>query len=319
MLRLHDPTTRAVASPQRGCTVSAAGFRLGDHFLFCRLVPATVNAIRAFTEPGDDVALVRPLYTPLQSAVTAEGRRLVAVDSDRSGAAARWARPRCAARCRGRAPSRAHLVLATGRRPRVVARRAAAVATCAASSASSSSQTRSGPTSRCSARSPMALACADVGHARAPASSPNKTWNLAGLHVGFVVLQGAPSRALPRGRRAPPPRGSVRGGRDARRVPAGRPGESARAVISRARSSSSRRSSARARPKSRPHGRRRLTSSGWTAPALAWTRSSAARAQSCACSSSKRRGSSSATAGHTAARPPRSTSESTWRARARFS
>lgn len=43
---------------------------------------------------------------------------------------------------------------------------------------------------------PMALACAEVGHRDVmTASSPGKTWNLAGLHCGFVVLQDDALRA----------------------------------------------------------------------------------------------------------------------------
>ena len=38
--------------------------------------------------------------------------------------------------------------------------------------------------------------CTDVGHTRVlVASSPGKTWNLAGLHCGFVVVQDAALRA----------------------------------------------------------------------------------------------------------------------------
>lgn len=174
-----------------------------DHFLFCpNLVSATVNAIRAFTEPGDGVALVRPLYTPLQSAVTAEGRRLVAVDARSQ---------------RGRG-SPLELDLAVLRAV-LAAERPRALIWCSPHNPSGRVWSRDelrAVAAMCdeldvfiiadevwadltlfgARHTPMALACADVGHARVlTASSPNKTWNLAGLHVGFVVLQSAPLRA----------------------------------------------------------------------------------------------------------------------------
>lgn len=44
------------------------------------------QALRAFTREGDAVALMRPLYTPLQELVGGAGRRLVALDGmDSSG------------------------------------------------------------------------------------------------------------------------------------------------------------------------------------------------------------------------------------------
>jgi bifunctional pyridoxal-dependent enzyme with beta-cystathionase and maltose regulon repressor activities len=55
---------------------------LPEQFVFTgNLVTATVNAIKAFTDPGDAVAVVRPLYTPLQDLVTGAGRRLVTIEA----------------------------------------------------------------------------------------------------------------------------------------------------------------------------------------------------------------------------------------------
>jgi cystathionine beta-lyase len=57
------------------------GWRVAtDAFVFCgNLVTATVSCLQAFTAPGDGVALLLPLYTPLQDLVARAGRRLVAL------------------------------------------------------------------------------------------------------------------------------------------------------------------------------------------------------------------------------------------------
>ena len=174
-----------------------------DELIFTgNLVSATVNALRAYTKPGDAVAVVRPLYTPLQTLVVGSGRRLVSVDAG-PGAAVE---------------SPLTLDLAA-LRASLAAERVAALIWCSPHNPSGRVWTRAelrAVATMCKeldvfiisdeihcdlvlwglVHTPMALACADVGHTRVlVASSPGKTWNLAGLHCGFVVVQDAVLRA----------------------------------------------------------------------------------------------------------------------------
>jgi cystathionine beta-lyase len=166
-----------------------------EHFVFTgNLVSATVNALQAFTEPGETVALIRPLYTPLQQLVTGSGRRLVAVDASPG--------------------SDTSLVLDLALlRSTLVAEGARALIWCSPHNPSGrvwteeevcavaglckelgvfiiSDEIHSDLCLWGTRHTPMALACQRVGYRQVlTTSSPGKTWNLAGLHCGFVVLQ----------------------------------------------------------------------------------------------------------------------------------
>ena len=169
------------------------------HFVFTgNLVTATSNALQAFTGAGDAVAVIRPLYTPLQQLVTGSGRRLVAVDAafDRSAAldfgvlrstlqendvkALIW--------CSPHNPS--------GRVWNPEELRAVAVICIDLGVFIISDEIHSDLVLWGLKHTPMALVCRQIGYdAVLTACSPGKTWGLAGLHCGFVVLENSEYRA----------------------------------------------------------------------------------------------------------------------------
>ena len=213
---IHDAIKERAQHPTFGYTIqppalwaSVANWLLSEHnwivdpahFIFTgNLVSATVNALQAFTDAGDAVALIRPLYTPLQDLVTGAGRRLVTVDAvpgnDTALALNIGALRALLEKERAKALIWCSPHNPTGRVWTKTELLAVASLCKELGVFIISDEIHSDLTLWGAKHTPMALACQAAGHeAVLTMSSPGKTWNLAGLHCGFVVLQHAEHRA----------------------------------------------------------------------------------------------------------------------------
>lgn len=172
-----------------------------DEFVFCsNLVTATTTAIEAFTAVGDRVAVVRPLYVPLQELITGANRELVAFDAGVRAADC----PLSLDLEQFRETLSAHNVRAliwcsphnpTGR-VWTLAELSGVASICKdLGILIISDEIHADLTLWGLKHIPMALACQSVGYDRlVTTSGPGKTWNLAGLHCGYLVIQNSQLR-----------------------------------------------------------------------------------------------------------------------------
>ena len=178
-----------------------------DFVFTSNLVSSTVNGIRAFTRAGDAVCVLLPLYHPLQALVVKSGRTLVTQQLVLSETTGRYEIDFEKLRAAFNAHSVKLLIWCSPHNPggrvwtRSELRRVVEI--CQSNDAYIiSDEIHSDlilPSSSCP-HTPLAVVARDdcEGYAAERVmtmSGPGKTWNIAGLHCGFVIMQSAALRA----------------------------------------------------------------------------------------------------------------------------
>ena len=184
-----------------------SGLRPDDFIFTPNLVSSTVNGLRAFTRQEDAVCMLLPLYRPLQDLVEKEGRKLVTLDLClRCGATPRRdgtsgyyytvdfdALRKCFAEesikllifCSPQNPSGRVWSVEELTRVVTLAREFGVKII--------SDEIHSDLVLPSSGRkhTPLALVARDLGYEKnvMTMSGPGKTWNVAGMHCGFVVME----------------------------------------------------------------------------------------------------------------------------------
>ena len=197
-----------------------------EHFVFtANLVAGASHSIQAFTAEGDAILTCVPLYGPLRQAVTKNKRRLVELDMPLRGNAkapadggdgatreqggggrygGRYGVDVAALRAAFQRENIRMLIWCSPHNPggvvwtraelREVVQACVDFDVCIISDEVHSDLVL--PSAAAISHVPTALVCKELGYERVVTlSSPGKTWNLAGLHGAFVVIESAAMRA----------------------------------------------------------------------------------------------------------------------------
>ena len=191
-----------------------------EHFVFtANLVAGASHSIQAFTAEGDAILTCVPLYGPLRQAVTKNKRRLVELDmplwgetpagggdgtAREQGGGGRYGVDVAALRAAFQRENIRMLIWCSPHNPggvvwtraelREVVQACVDFDVCIISDEVHADLVL--PSAAAISHVPTALVCTELGYERVVTlSSPGKTWNLAGLHGAFVVIESAAMRA----------------------------------------------------------------------------------------------------------------------------